>query len=244
MRLTKYASAAEARAAVAAHFQNRSVKDAKSSAPIVRAAAGDPDTTEIMLYDEIGMWGVTAKDFVTALAGVVTPNVVVRINSPGGDVFDGLAIHAALKSYKGNVKAKIEGVAASAASFIALAASEVAIDVNSFMMIHNAWGMAVGDKADMRDMATALEKIDGQLAAIYAAKTGKSAADMAKLMDGESDGTWFTAAEAKDIGLVDKIAPADPDEDDDAAGDDDKDGDGAKARIDRIRARLRLAAAG
>lgn len=229
-----------------AHFENRSPISSRASVKI-KASASAPDTTEVMLYDEIGYWGVTAKDFAATLATIATPNILLRINSPGGDVFDGIAMHAAIKAHPSNVVARIEGLAASAASFIALAANSVEIDENAFLMIHNAWGLAIGNKADMADMATTLGKIDGQIAAIYAKKSGKSTDAMAALMDGESDGTWFTAAEAKAEGLVDQIVNGDPDEDGDAEGDDDDDGDGKtkpdmSAGVRRMRMRARLAA--
>ncbi|MFT4098619.1 MAG: Clp protease ClpP [Rhodoblastus sp.] len=246
----------DVRAGWRAHFENRApLSRAKISA---RVSAAAPDTTEVMVYDEIGFWGVTAKDFAATLAGISTPNIVLRINSPGGDVFDGIAIHSAIKAHAAKVTARIEGLAASAASFLALAADSVEMDANAFFMIHNAWGLAIGNKADMQDMATVLAKIDGQIAAIYAAKTGKSAAAMAALMDGETDGTWFNADEAKAEGFVDAIVNGkadDPDEDGDSEGDDDEDGDGGSggrkknrpryaeidARINRMRMRARIA---
>jgi ATP-dependent protease ClpP protease subunit len=232
-----------ARADWRARFENR--------APVARGAiktrvsASAPDTTEVLIYDEIGFWGVTAKDFAAALGAISTPNILLRINSPGGDVFDGLAMHAAIKGHSSNIVARIEGLAASAASFIALAASRVEMDENAFYMIHRAWGFAIGNESDMADMARTLAKIDGQLAAIYAKKTGKPQSEAAALMAGEKDGTWFTAAEAKAEGFVDQIVNADPDEDGDDEEDDDDDGDGKTKNIDaniqRMRMRARLA---
>jgi hypothetical protein len=101
-----------ARADWRARFENR--------APVARGAiktrvsASAPDTTEVLIYDEIGFWGVTAKDFAAALGAISTPNILLRINSPGGDVFDGLAMHAAIKGHSSNIVARIEGLAASA----------------------------------------------------------------------------------------------------------------------------------
>lgn len=174
----------------------------------VKAAVADAPA-EILLYDEIGFWGVTAKDFVLALAQVGDGPITLRINSPGGDVFDGLAIYNALRARKEPVNVVIDGLAASAASFIAMAGTTVAMNEASMMMIHNAWGKVCGDRNDMLEMAAVMEKIDGQLASIYAGKTGKDAKDVGAMMDAE---TWFTAIEAKDAGFCDAVAlPAKPD---------------------------------
>lgn len=216
-----------ARAAWRTRFENRTLADRQPKAVELRAIAAD--TTEILIMEEIGFWGITAREFAEKLAGVTTPNIVVRISSPGGDVFDGLAIYNALRSHGAAVTTIVEGLAASAASFIALAGTTVRMQESAMMMIHRAWGLAIGNEADMTDMAATLKKIDGQLAGIYAKKTGKSVDDMLELMAGESDGTWFTADEAKEIGLADEII--------DGAGDDAK----AAARVAAMRRRLALA---
>jgi ATP-dependent protease ClpP protease subunit len=181
----------------------------------VEVKALESGVTEIMLYEEIGFWGVTAKEFVDQLSTLTAPAINVRINSPGGDVFDGLAIHNALKAYKGDVTCQIDGIAASAASFIALAGKKCVINQNALFMAHCAWGMGIGNKADMTEMADILAKIDDQIANIYARKSGKTPAECLAMMAGEgkNDGTWFTAQEAKDWGLVDGIMA--PDEEDD-----------------------------
>lgn len=170
----------------------------------VRAAAADKPA-EILIYDEIGFWGVTAGDFAAALKQVGAGPVNVRINSPGGDVFDGLAIHNLMRAHAGGVTTTVDGLAASAASIIALAGSSVTMADNSMMMIHRASCLAMGNSAELTALVGTLDKIDGQLASIYAAKTGKPDADMAALMAAE---TWFTAAEAKDQGLADTVAKA------------------------------------
>jgi ATP-dependent Clp protease, protease subunit len=167
----------------------------------VRAATAD-SPVEIMLYEEIGMWGITASDFAQALKSVGNGPVRVRINSPGGDVFDGYAIYNALLQHTGTVETVVDGVAASAASYIALAGAPVTMAETSMMMIHNASCLVWGDRNDMASTIGILTKIDGQLAAIYAAKTGKTVEEMATMMDAE---TWFTSAEAKDAGLCDAI---------------------------------------
>ena len=220
-------------------FSNRTPASARAAAPKLEIRALAADTTEVLIYDEIGYWGITAKDFAAALASVTTPNLVVRINSPGGDVFDGLAMFNALKSHPAQVTTLIDGLAASAASFIALAGSKVTMAENAFLMIHNAWGMGIGNKADMRDMAATLEKVDTQLASIYAAKSGKPIAEIAALMDGAVDGTRFTAAEAQALGLIDAVSGDDGD-----GRDPEPDQDEPKAlspRVNSMRMRLRLA---
>src|SRR5581483_6424383 len=165
------------------------------------AAAGD-EPAEILLYDEIGYWGVTAKDFMQGLAAAGDGPLTLRINSPGGDVFDGLAIYNALRARKAPVTCVVDGLAASAASFIAMAGASTVMAEQSMLMIHNAWGICMGDRNDMLDMAAVMDKIDSQLGDIYAGKCGKPAADLRTMMDDE---TWFTSNEAKDAGLCDSI---------------------------------------
>lgn len=233
-----------ARAAWHERFHNRkppALGEVRAARVVKVQAAATADATEILLYDEIGYWGVTAKEFVTALAEIKTANIVVRINSPGGDVFDGLAIYAALANLKTTTKqvvtCQVDGLAASAASFIALAGSTVSIMESAMMMVHRAWGLAIGNEADMADMATTLRQIDGQLAGIYAKQTGKPVAEMSALMAGASDGTWFTAKEAADLGLVDEVI--DPDAADET-GEKDKEAS-ALASLQAMRHRLALA---
>ena len=166
----------------------------------IRAAADAP--MEILLYDEIGCWGVTAKDFVMALAQCGEAPITLRINSPGGDVFDGLAIYNALRARSAPVNVVVDGIAASAASFIAMAGSSISMAEQSMLMIHNAFGMTIGDRREHADTSAILAKIDGQIASIYAARCGKTVADMAAIMDAE---TWMTSTEANAAGLCDSI---------------------------------------
>ena len=219
-----------------ARFENRTLPETRQ-AKAIEIKAASADVTEIMVYDEIGFWGITAKDFVTALATIETPKICVRINSPGGDVFDGLAIYNALANHKAEVSCVVDGLAASAASFIALAGDTVSIHENAMMMIHRAWGVAIGNQADMADMSTVLGKIDQQLAGIYAKRTGKDADAMLALMAGESDGTWFTAQEAADLGLVDEIMT----QEEEPKKKDDPEMARSIARVNAMRRRLALA---
>jgi ATP-dependent protease ClpP protease subunit len=166
--------------------------------------AATPDSpAEILIYDEIGYNGISASAFVAALAGAGAGPVVIRINSPGGDVFDGMAIYNAILAHSGGATTQVDGVAASAASYIALAGRTVTMSESSMMMIHNASALTWGNKADMLAVADTLGKIDGQLVAIYASKTGMPAEEITALMDAE---TYYTAAEAKAAGLCDVVS--------------------------------------
>src|SRR5581483_2709095 len=126
----------------------------------------------------------------------------LRINSPGGDVFDGLAIYNALIGRKSQLRITIDGIAASADSFIAMAGSRVEMPPQAMLMIHNAWGGCIGNRNDMIEVAAVLEKIDGMIAETYAAKSGGDKAALAAAMDAE---TWYKPAEAKAAGLCDAI---------------------------------------
>lgn len=161
------------------------------------------------LYDPIdswgGEWGVSAKEFAAALArldeGAVN-EIRLHINSPGGEVFEAIAIINALRRFDARVVAIVDGVAASAASVIAVAASELVMAPNSTLMIHDAWGVCVGPATDMRSMADLLDKLSDNIADVYAAKAGGSVGDWRDLMLAE---TWYTADEAVAAGLADRV---------------------------------------
>jgi ATP-dependent Clp endopeptidase proteolytic subunit ClpP len=158
--------------------------------------------TEISIFDEIGLWGVSAKQFISDLQRVPADHsILLRIHSPGGEVFDGNAIANALQR-RGNVEVQIEGLAASMATVISLAGAPVKMAENGFYMIHNPWGMARGDAAELRDQAELLDKIRLNMVNAYAAKSGQSAEQITEWMDAE---TWFTAAEAKAAGFIDEV---------------------------------------
>lgn len=171
------------------------------------AKAGEDGSLAIDLYDEIGYWGTTAKDFRSALKDA-RGDVTLRINSPGGDVFDGMAIHADLVAHKksGNrVIVEISGIAASIASVIAMAGDEIVMSPGSFMMIHNAWTIGVGNRHDFADVASTLTKIDDVLARTYAERTKAGVRQIKTWMDDE---TWLTAKEATEHGFATSIASA------------------------------------
>jgi len=158
---------------------------------------------EVVIYDEIGAYGVSAKGFLAELGALPdgTP-LALRINSPGGSVFDAVAIYNAIKRHTGTVTVWIDGIAASAASYIAMAGDEVVMSENAFLMIHDPAGMVMGSAVDMRAMADALDKIKGSLLQGYAAKSGRLREEIAPLMAVE---TWLDAKDALDLGFADRI---------------------------------------
>jgi len=160
----------------------------------------------IYLYDIIDpYWGISAKAVIQALADVAdVPTVHLRINSPGGDVFEGRAIVEAIKRFPGNTIAHVDSLAASAASSIAIAANEVEIAQGAFFMIHNASAIVWGDKADMRKTADLLQKVEDTIIQDYVTKTKKDASALAAWMEAE---TWFTGDEAVANGFADRLAP-------------------------------------
>ena len=166
------------------------------------------DKAEIWIYEQIGedFWtggGVTAKSFQKELAGIKASQIDLHINSPGGEVFDGITIYNLIKQHPANVTAHIDGLAASIASVIALAGDTVIMAENALFMIHNPWGFAMGDATEMRKTADLLDKVGGSLVTAYASKSGKSDDEISVLMDSE---TWMTAQEAKDAGFIDEIS--------------------------------------
>ena len=179
--------------------------------PGVRAAAKEEEDRTISVYDVIGQdyWsgeGVTAKRVAAALRSLGAGPVTVNINSPGGDMFEGLAIYNLLREHKGEVTVKVIGLAASAASIIAMAGDTVQIARAGFLMIHNAWVVAMGNRNDLREYADTLEPFDRAMADIYAARTGQEAKAMAKLMDKE---TCIGGADAVEEGFADELLPSD-----------------------------------
>jgi len=173
----------------------------------VPSITADMSATEahIYVYDVIDQWfGASAEALIGALNAAGDRAVHLHINSPGGDVFEARAMSAAIVACKGHVCAHVDGVAASAATQLVLAADEARMIEGSLFMIHNAWTLAFGDKADLRSTADLLEKIDGQIAADYASATGQTVEQIAALMQAE---TWFTPEEALAAGFIDGMDP-------------------------------------
>jgi ATP-dependent Clp protease protease subunit len=160
------------------------------------------ETAEIIIYDVIGWPYNDAFDLVRALGNITAKNITVRINSPGGDVFDGVAIFNALKDHDAHVTTKIEGLAASMASIVALAGDEVQAHKNAMYMIHDPWVLAVGNQYDLREIADILGKIGVNMLDIYYDKSNIGKRELKAMMKEE---TWFTAQEAKERGLIDTV---------------------------------------
>lgn len=175
-----------------------------------RPMAAEATDATISVYDVIGVdwWtgeGVTAKRVAGALRAIGAKAVTVNINSPGGDMFEGLAIYNLLREHPAEVTVRVMGMAASAASIIAMAADKLEMGLGSFLMIHNSWGGVVGNQHDMRQAAEVFAEFDAAMAGIYAARTGLDVAEVAKLMDGE---TWMRAEKAMDLGFADSTFDA------------------------------------
>ena len=169
-------------------------------------AKAESDQADVLIYDYIGWGGVTAADFAKELKSVTAKTINVRINTPGGDVFDGLAIFNGLKAHGAQIHVKVDGIAASIGSIIAMAGHSITMGESAFIMVHNPWAMSIGNAADMREMAAILDKVGGSLADIYAKRAEVSAEQAQAWMDAE---TWFTAQEAKEAGLADSVQGGD-----------------------------------
>ncbi len=173
------------------------------------ANGADTDTT-ISMFDVIGEdgWsggGVTANRISAALRSIGSKDITVRINSPGGDMFEGIAIYNLLRAHRAKVTVEVLGWAASAASIIAMAGDDIRMGLGSFMMVHNAWGMVIGNRHDMREAAIVFEQFDAAIADIYEVRTGMKRSDIEQLMDAE---TFMTAAQAVEYGFADVVDDA------------------------------------
>jgi len=177
-------------------------------------AKDDANEVDIFLYDQIvssedeAEWwgGVAPESFVKAVYAVDKQATInLRVNSPGGSVFAARAMEQALRAHKGKVVVHIDGLAASAATFVSMAGDEIVMSKGAMFMIHKAWTGMWGNAEDLRKEADLLDKIDGTLAETYADKTGKDIAAITEWMAAE---TWFTAQEALDAGFATSIAEA------------------------------------
>ncbi len=167
----------------------------------------------LRLYDPIdswgGEWGVSAKEFADALDGLGqdVKEIRLHINSPGGEVFEGLAILNLLRNHPARITTVVDGLAASAASFIAMAGDEVVMGRNTELMIHDAWGICIGNAADMRDLGGRLDHLSDNIAGVYQAKAGGTVNAWRSAMQAE---TWYSADEAVSAGLADRVEKAQP----------------------------------
>jgi ATP-dependent protease ClpP protease subunit len=177
-------------------------------APGALVRAQDDGAVELLLYDEIGYWGIRAKEFAEVLAGIDAETIHLRVNSPGGDVFDGVAIFNSLRQHGAQIVTHVDGLAASIASVIALAGDEVRMAPNAFFMIHNPWSITLGNAKEHRKVADTLDKIAaGALLSTYQAKTGLDAETLETWMDEE---TWLDAEESREAGFADVVEEAAP----------------------------------
>ena len=163
------------------------------------------DTAVVYIYDEIGFWGVEASVFVKDLRDIDAKTIELHVNSPGGEVFDGVAIYNALKVHPAHVKVVVDALAASSASFITQAGDEVVMTRNASMMIHDAMALAIGNEDDMLEAAALLSRISDNIADIYAVNAGGSVEEWRALMKEE---VWFTASEAVEAGLATEMLDA------------------------------------
>jgi ATP-dependent protease ClpP protease subunit len=169
--------------------------------PDVRATTDD--AASISIYDSIGdNWegtGVTAKKVSAVLRSIGTRDVNVNVNSPGGDFFEGVAIYNLLREHKAKVTVRVMGLAASAASVIAMAGDEILMGAGAFLMIHNAWTIAIGNRHDLANASAVLEPFDAAMAKVYSQRAGITQAEAATLMDKES---WIGADQAVEEGFA------------------------------------------
>lgn len=179
-------------------FMARLRADNKDAGESVRV-----DGSHIYLYDVIDpYWGVSASDFVGAMGAAAGDAITLHINSPGGSVFEARAMVAAIRSGGREVKAVIDGLAASSASWIATSCASVSIESGAFIMIHNSWGAAMGNAREMRDAAAQLDRIDAMIVDEYARRVNASPEQIVDWMSLE---TWFSASDAIQYGFADKM---------------------------------------
>lgn len=157
------------------------------------------NTAEVYVYDEIGGWGILAADFVRDLQALDADTITVRISSPGGSVFEALAMYASLKNIEAKISCVIDGLCASAATVVAMAGDEITTAPGSMWMVHDALGSVYGNASDMQAMADLLDKTSQNIADIYAARAGGTADEWRTTMQAE---TWYTADEAVAAGLA------------------------------------------
>ena len=186
---------------------------------VFKNLAKEDTNATLSIYDEIGFWGVQAKDFVNSVKQVKSAEINVEINSPGGDVFAALAMYNTLKGSGKTINVKVMGVAASAASLVAMSGDKIIMPKNTFMMIHNPWLFTKGNASQLRETADTLDKIGDGIRSTYAAKTKLSDEELSEIL---AKDTWLTADEAFEMGFATEVV----------------DGVEAKASFDMARADL------
>jgi ATP-dependent protease ClpP protease subunit len=162
-------------------------------------------TATVHIYDEIGWFGITAAEFVAELSQVQASAIDVHLNSPGGEIFDGIAIANSLRAHPATVNVYVDSLAASIASVIAMAGDRVVMAPNSQLMIHDGSGLCIGNAAAMRGHAELLDRQSDNIASVYADRAGGTVAEWRERMQAE---TWYTAEEAVEAGLADEVSPS------------------------------------
>ena len=200
-----------------------------------RPRAAEADGNVVSIYDVIGedLWtgdGITARRVAGALRSIGQKAVTVNVNSPGGDMFEGLAIYNLLREHPAQVTVRVMGLAASAASVIAMAGDRIEMGLGSMFMVHNSWGLVMGNQNDMREAADTFAEFDAAMADIYAARTGADRSEIEAMMNAE---TWLRAERAIETGFADATFEV-------PAYDDDKDAAKmtARARLDATLAKV------
>lgn len=194
-------------------FHGRTPPDPQQAQPRAQLNVSEPKdgVATIRLYDVIdswgGPWGISAQEVAEALdkLGEDVTEIRLHINSPGGEIFEAIAIKNVLRAHSARIVAVVDGLAASAASFLAVTADETLMGQNTQLMIHDGWGICVGPAEDMRKTADLLDHLSDNIASMYAAKAGGSTADWRAAMLEE---TWYSADEAVEVGLADRVEGA------------------------------------
>ena len=163
------------------------------------------DTTEILLYGVVDRYEISAKAVADQLKTIRTNNIIVGLDSPGGDVFEGIAIYNLFKNHNAHIEMRIDSLAASIMSYIALAGDKITISDNSYFMIHEVSSAVFGTSRDMRQQADTMDKVQDMLVKSYSEKTGITEENILKML---IDETWFNAEQARTAGFVDEIINA------------------------------------
>ncbi|MGG3943377.1 head maturation protease, ClpP-related [Peribacillus psychrosaccharolyticus] len=196
-------------------FKNEKYSKLAEISHAFKAEVGEEsDSATITIYGDIGesWWGesTSAKDVEQELKNITSDSITIHLNSGGGDVFDGIAIYNQLKNHSAEIIVRVDGLAASAASIIAMAADKLYMNTGSMLMIHEASTFAWGTKTDIKKTLNALEGIDKSLADIYMTRFEGKRSEIETMIKNE---TWFTTSEAVDVGLADEVEEVELEED-------------------------------
>jgi ATP-dependent protease ClpP protease subunit len=169
----------------------------------IAARADSPRHAEVSIHDEIGFWGIRFQDFARDLKALgELDSITVSLNSPGGEIFDGIALYNHLANHRAHITVRVEGIAASIASVIAMAGDDIQIPENAMIMVHNPWAITLGDAEEMRKMADVLDTMRTAILSAYRKKTGLEDAELIEMMDAE---TWMLGPAAIEKGFADTL---------------------------------------